>query len=224
MLPSDVFDRLHAAKSNRSQDSNAANNRVEDDDGGNAQWEDNTGAHYRNNSNKPGAATFAARARQTDGESSEEEFSWEPGPKSTPGGDIVAANKEVTKTQDRGSVLQRRLKKQQIEADDNNRHSDNENEKGEDGLTTLELPAPGVTVYLRWDERAATAHELFDVSKSNIWIDGTSYTCSHSSYVRGSRERVIEKVYCCAMVREQEGWFSMPSYRSSRAGNLAGKE
>jgi hypothetical protein len=40
MLPCYVFDRLCAAKSDRGQDSNAANNRVEDDDGGNAQWED----------------------------------------------------------------------------------------------------------------------------------------------------------------------------------------
>jgi hypothetical protein len=224
MLPRDVFDRLCTAKSNQGQDSNAANDRVEDDDGGNAQWEDDDGAHSRNNSNKPGAATFAARARQTDGESSEEEFSWGPGPKSTPEGDIVAADEEVTKTQDCGSVLRRRFKKQQTEADDNNRHSDNEDEKGEDGLTTLELPAPGVTVYLWQDERAATAHELFDVLKRNIRIDGTLYTCSHSSYVCGSRERVIEKVYCCAMVRGQEGWFSMPSYRNSRAENSAGKE
>ncbi len=112
MLPRDVFDRLRAAKSDQGQDSDAANNRVEDDDGGDAQWEDDDGAHSRNNSNKPGAATFAARARQTDGESSEEEFSWEPGPKSTPGGDILAPNEEVTKTQDRGSILRRRLKKQ----------------------------------------------------------------------------------------------------------------
>ncbi len=136
-----------------------------------------------------------------DDESSKEEFSWEPGPKSTPGGNIVATNEEVTKTQDRGSILRQRLKKQQTKADDNNGHSDNEDEKGEDGLTTLELPAPGVTVYLRQDECAATAHKLFDVSKHNTRIDSTSYTCSHSSYVRGSRERVIEKVYCCAMVR-----------------------
>ncbi len=93
MLPRVVFDRLRAAKSDRGQDSNVANDRVEDDDGGNAQWEDKDGAHSRNNSNKPGAATFAARARQTDGESSEEEFSWEPGPKSLPGSDIIAANK-----------------------------------------------------------------------------------------------------------------------------------
>jgi hypothetical protein len=104
MLPHDVFDRLHAAKSNQGQDSDAANDWVEDDDGGNAQWEDDDGAHSRNNSNKPGAATFAAWARQTDGKSSEEEFSWEPGPKSTPGGNIVAANEEVAKTQDCGSV------------------------------------------------------------------------------------------------------------------------
>ena len=75
MLPCNVFDRLRAAKSNQGKDSDAANNWVEDDNGGNAQWEDNDGAHSRNNSNKPGAATFAARARQTDGESSEEEFS-----------------------------------------------------------------------------------------------------------------------------------------------------
>ncbi len=106
MLPRDVFDRLRAAKSNRGQDSDAANDWVEDDDGGDAQWEDNNGAHSRNNSNKLGAATFAARARQTDGKSSEEEFLWEPGPKSTPGGNIVAVDEEVTKTQDRGSVLQ----------------------------------------------------------------------------------------------------------------------
>jgi hypothetical protein len=168
MLPCNVFDRLCAAKSNRGKDFNAANDRVEDDNGGNAQWEDNNGAHSRNNSNKPGAATFAVRARQTDGESSEEEFSWEPGPKSTLGGNIVAADKEVTKTQDRGSILQQRLKNQQTEVDDNNGHSDNEDEKGKDGLTMLELPAPGVTVYLRRDERAATAHKLFDVLKCNI--------------------------------------------------------
>jgi hypothetical protein len=197
---------------------------VEDNDGGDAQWEEDDGAHSRNNSNKPGAATFAARARQTDGKSSKEEFSWEPGPKSMPGGDIVAANKEVTKTQDRGSVLQRRLKKQQTEADDNNCHSEIEDEKGKDGLTMLELPAPRMTVYLRRDERAATAHKLFDISKRNIQINGTSYTCSHSSYVCGSRKRVIEKVYRCAMVRGQEGWFSMPSYRNYRVGNSAGKE
>ncbi len=78
MLPHDVFDCLRAAKSNQGQDSDAANDWVEDDDGGNAQWEDNDGAHSRNNSNKPGAATFAARARQMDGESSKEEFLWEP--------------------------------------------------------------------------------------------------------------------------------------------------
>ncbi len=112
MLPRNVFDCLRAAKSNQGQDSDAVNDQVEDDDGGDAQWEDDDGAHSRNNSNKPGAATFAARARQTDNESSEEKFSWEPGPKSMPGGDIVATNEEVTKTQDHGSVLQQRLKKQ----------------------------------------------------------------------------------------------------------------
>ncbi len=112
MLPRDVFDCLRAAKSDQGQDSDAANNRVEDNNGGNAQWEDDNGAHSRNNSNKQGAATFAAWARQMDGKSSKEEFSWEPGPKNTLGGDIVAADKEVTKMQDRGSVLQRRLKKQ----------------------------------------------------------------------------------------------------------------
>jgi hypothetical protein len=112
MLPCDVFDRLRTAKSDQGQDSDAANDRVEDEDGGNAQWEDDDGAHSRNNSNKPGAATFAAWAIQTDGKSSEEEFLWEPGPKSMPGGDIAAANKEVTKTQDHGFVLQQRLKKQ----------------------------------------------------------------------------------------------------------------
>ncbi len=63
MLPCDVFYRLRAAKSNRGQDSNAANNRVKNDNSGDAQWEDNNGAHFRNNSNKLGAATFAALAR-----------------------------------------------------------------------------------------------------------------------------------------------------------------
>ncbi len=59
VLPRDVFDRLRATKSDQGQDSDAANDWVEDNNGGDAQWEDDNGAHSRNNSNKPGAATFA---------------------------------------------------------------------------------------------------------------------------------------------------------------------
>jgi hypothetical protein len=84
-------------------------------------------------------------------------------------------------------------------------------------------PAPGVTVYLRQDEHAATAQELFDTVKRNIRIDRTTYACSHSSYVLGSREKEIVKVYCCAMVKGPEGWFAMPRYRNPRAGDSSGK-
>jgi hypothetical protein len=93
----------------------------------------------------------------------------------------------------------------------------------EEATETRVPPVPGVTVHLRWDENAATAQELFDTVKRNIRIDGTTYACSHSSIVRGSREKEILKVYCCAMVKGPEGWFAMPSYRNPRAGHSSGK-
>ncbi len=63
-----------------------------------------------------------------------------------------------------------------------------------DRIPLMELSVPGMRVYLRQNKQAATASQLFSISKLNIRIKGTTYVCSYSKFVPDSGKKRSKSV------------------------------